>query len=164
MAMKRREMLAVLGGLGIAATLGVSPKAMADSTFGEPLEPTQTGLEPLFFEFLWPLIEPAAKAAITTLITDACTAIGRAFFNASSSSGSSASTGLATGNGRAVVTMSVNKHPAGHLLVHAHMLDTNGQRAFNHDGTAPSHTHPQMKDHATQIVGKAHAWLRGHGR
>ena len=61
------------------------------------------------------------------------------------------------------ITMTVQQGSSG-LQVYAHMPDGNGGHAFTHSGAAPNADHPQMRYHAQQIVGKAHAWLKARGK
>ena len=158
MTIKRRQFVAVtvLGGVSILA--GAPEQASAASVPAAVVPAPGQLLSSLFFSFLWDnVLQPAAIAAIKSLAMSACAGIGRHFGIESESSSPS------TGGGHAVITMSIRKHPAGHLMINADMPDGKGGHAFTHSGTAPGHEHPSMRSHIEQVVAKAHAHLSAHG-
>jgi hypothetical protein len=125
---------------------------------GGALIPAQLGPLDLFFDFNWDVaLESAAVAFVKSLFGQFTASVGRRF-------GVNTETRGTSSEGHAIVNASIHKNPSGSLLVHGHMLDGNGRLAMTHDGTAPSHTHPAMRDHVGAIVNGAHTWLHARGR
>jgi hypothetical protein len=120
-----------------------------------PIPPRVTGsLCTLNFNLDCSTLPAQAQCAIGNLIANVCNAFNRLF-------GWTETSVKPCGPLQSVqVNVSVQPHPAGHLVVNAHMPDGNGGHAFTHQGTAPSHTHPAMRSHIEQIVGKADTWLK----
>jgi hypothetical protein len=154
MRMRRRDFFSV--GLGGAAAFLIAPRAGATGWRRAPMQ----GLASLLFSLVWEAVEPTAVTVIKSLLSQACANVGRSFGVDSENTTQGQING---GTTKAVINLSVRKHPDG-LRVDAYMPDGNGGHAFTHSGTAPSHTHPQMQAHMQAIVGKAHAWLGARGQ
>jgi hypothetical protein len=146
MLLKRREFVTVAALGGLATVFGAR---QADAQV----------LEAIALFLLTDVVEPYVKSAIHSYFSDAGTALGRSIYAATSGS-----PGALRGPGRAVITATVQKQSSGGVTIHATMPDGNGQRAITHDGTSPDYQHAATREHARQIVVKAHNWMRTHNR
>jgi hypothetical protein len=136
----------MLGGVGLV----LGRRAFAAQGHDDHEAPTQ--LMTLFIGFVWQyVVEPYVQSAVSTYFTEQGATLGRQIATGSASS----SPTHIWGPGRHQVTVRFEKHPS-RIAIHAHMPDGNGGRAFSQDGTAPGHQHPVMREHAHQIVYKAH--------
>jgi hypothetical protein len=157
-ALSRRTALAFVGVAGVELIVG--GQAEAGEGPPEPARPGQAEwLVPFAITFIWDkVMTDDQRQGVRDAFTGAVSAIGRGISNVYQNV-------VGTIGGRsAPLTVRIQRHPAGHLVIGARLedMDGDGKPEMTHSGTAPHARHPDMRGHAHQSVSKAHTWLRAH--